>query len=208
MSEKKLITLSSLFLILVFSVLLLFHNRPKTYTLNVENQFTYGKINAPVHMILFEEFACPACQTLNTDVLPHIEKEFLSSGKIKITIVPLAFLEDSLPACTLTLCIQKMAQDHMKPFYDFLFKLPKDDLITFSFRDFVSAYIEEDSALPAPQILQALREDSFADAIEYNIALAKKIYPGDLHLPIILINGKLIKNADLKIITKAINEAL
>ncbi len=208
MSEKKLILFSSLFLVLAFGALLFFHQRPKTFALNVDNQFTYGKLDAPVHMILFEEFACSACQALNNDILPPIEKEFLNTGKLKITIIPLAFLDDSLSACTLSICIQKIAGDHMKSFHNFLFNLNKDDLITFSYRDFVSAYVEKDSALPAPQILKALREDTFADAVEYNIALAKKIYPGDLHLPIVLINGKLIKKADQKTITKAIHEAL
>jgi protein-disulfide isomerase len=159
-------------------------------------------------MILFEEFACPVCRDLHKEVLPKIEKEYVEKNLVKLTIIPLAFLDDSITACTLTLCIQKVAPLALKAFYDFTAQLPYEDLISFSFRDFVSAFIENDKNLPAPQILKNLREISFTDEIEKNLELATKIYPGDIHVPIVLINGKLIKDASFKSISKAIHEAL
>ncbi len=208
MTEKRVLLFSLPFLLLIWIILANTHKRPTTFSLNVENQFTYGKSDAPVHMILFEEFSCPLCQTLHKEALPFIENNYVESGKLKITIIPLAFLDDSVPACTLSLCIQKIALTHMKSFHDFLFELPEEDLISFSFRDFVSAYIETHKTLPAPQILKCLREDTFDDAIEHNLSLAKKIYPKDIRVPIVLINGNLIKNADKTSISKAIDEAL
>ena len=208
MTEKRALLLSSFFLLIMWIILVLVHVQPSTFNLNVQEQYTYGKTDAPVHMILFEEFSCPLCQLLHKEALPFIEDNYVSKGKLKITIIPLAFLDDSLPACTLSLCIQKIALSHIKTFQDFLFKLPQEDLISFSFRDFVSAYIENHRTLPAPQILKCLREESFETEIERNLDLARKIYPGDLRVPIVLINGKLIKNADKTTLTKAIDEAL
>lgn len=208
MTEKRLLLLSSLILFLVWILLVKIHQPPSTFNVDVQDQFTYGKSDAPVHMILFEEFSCPLCQVLHKDAIPFIETTYVDTGKVKITIIPLAFLDDSLPACTLSLCIQKIAKSHMKSFYDFLFGLPQDDLISFSYRDFVSAYIENHRNLPAPQVLKHLREDSFETAIEHNLSLARKIYPGDIKVPIVLIKGKLVKNADKTTISRAIDEAL
>jgi protein-disulfide isomerase len=208
MTEKRLLFFSSIFLLFICVVVAITHKPASTFSLNVENQHTYGKIDAPVHMILFEEFSCSLCQALHKEALPFIESNYVETGKLKITIIPLAFLENSIPACTLSLCVQKLAPPHIKSFQDFLFNLKQEDLISFSYRDFVSAYIESNKNLPAPQILKCLREESFEKAIEHNLSLAKKIYPGDLRVPIVLINGKLIKNADKKNIMKAIDEKL
>ncbi len=208
MTEKKLLIFSAIFLILGWCVVAKIQQRPSTFSLDVSNQFTYGKEDAPVHMILFEEFACPMCGLLNKEALPGIEEKYVETGKLKVTIVPIAFLDDSLPACTLALCVQKLAFTHMKHFYHFLFQLPSEDLITFSFRDFLSGYLETNGSLPAPQIIQHLKETSFEEEIEFNIGLVKQIYPGNIHLPLVLINGKVIKNPDQKTISKAIDEAL
>ncbi len=208
MNEKKFLLTSLLLLGIVWITLVKTHELPDSFSIDVKNQFTFGNKDAPVHMILFEEFACPMCRNLHTDILPFIEKNYVEKNQVKITIIPLAFLDDSIAACTLSLCIQKIAPLELKAFYDFTAHLSYEDLISFSFRDFVSAFIETHKNLPAPQILKNLRESSFEDELKKNLELANKIYPGDKHVPIVLINGKLIKNASLKSISKAIDEAL
>jgi protein-disulfide isomerase len=208
MNEKKILLGSTFLLSVAWIILVKIHELPSSFSVDVNNQFTFGNKNAPVHMIIFQEFACPMCRNLHTEVLPQIEKTYLEKNQVKITIIPLAFLNDSVTACTLSLCIQKIAPLELKAFYDFTAHLPYEDLISFSFRDFVSAFIEIDKNLPAPQILKNLRDSSFEEELEKNLELATKIYPGDKHVPIVLINGKLIKDASLKSISKAIDEAL
>ena len=208
MSDKKLLIFSSIFLVLGWFTVAKIYERPSTFQLDVSEQFTYGKEDAPVHMILFEEFACPMCGALNREALPMIEEKYVETGKVKVTVIPIAFLDASLPACTLALCVHKIAMPHIKPFYEFLFQLSPDDLTTFSFRDFLSGYLETNGALPAPQIIQHLRETSFEKEIEHNLSLVKKIYPGNIHLPLVLINGKVIVHPDKQSLSKAIDEAL
>lgn len=185
MNERKLLVYSSIFLALVWIVVVATHKHSDCYSLNVKNQFTYGREDAPFHMILFEEFACPACGLFYRDDLPVIEKEYVEGGRLKVTIIPLAFLEASLDACRLALYIKEEMPSQMKQFYDSFFALPQK-MPPFSLTN----------------------DATFSDAIEHNLSLAKKIYPGDIHLPIVLVNGKLIKNADATTISKAIDEAL
>lgn len=207
MSEKKILLISTFLLSLIWIILVKTHELPTSFSIDVKNQFTFGTEKAPIHMIVFEEFACPLCRNLHKEVLPFIEKTYIEKKRVKLTIIPLAFLDDSVTACTLSLCIQKIAPSALKAFYDFAANLPYEDLISFSFRDFVSAFIENDKNLPAPQILKKLRESSFEEELSKNLELANTIYPGDIHVPIVLINGKLIKEASLETILKAIDEA-
>ncbi len=208
MNEKKLLLLSSLFFAAVWTFLLMIKSPNTTFSIDTQDQFTYGRDEAPVHMILFEEFSCPLCRIFYTNSLPALEKNYVETGKVKITIIPTAFLADSIAACTLSLCIQRLAPNEIKSFYDFVFHLPDSDIISFSFRDFVSNYLETSKTLPAPRILKELREDDFKEKIERNLALARQIYPGDIHVPIVLINGKLVAKPEYKTISKAIDEAL
>jgi protein-disulfide isomerase len=208
MNEKKLLILSSVFFAAIWVLILIIKSPNTTFSIDTEDQFTYGNSEAPVHMIIFEEFSCPLCRMLYIESLPFIEEKYVETGKVKVTIIPTAFLADSMAACTLSVCIQKLAPSEMKAFYDFLFHLPETDLISFSFRDFVSSYLETNKALPAPRILKELREETFEAPLERNLALARQVYPGDIHVPIVLINGKLITKPDQKTISKAIDEAL
>lgn len=202
MLERKLLVLSTLGIILVSLIVMKIPERTTPFSINVENQFTYGRADAPIHMILFTEFACPRCLMFHKEELSIIDKKYVEKGKVRVTIIPLAFLEESLPACTLSLCIQKEEPSHMKSFYDFLFHLPQETLTSSSVRALLGLY----QNLPSAQILQSLRNHSFANEIEHNISLAHQIYSEDVSVPIVLINGNLIPNTQS--IIKVIDETL
>lgn len=164
--------------------------------LRTDDPFTYGNPDAPIHIIVMEEFACSFCKTLCTEVLPTIEKNYVEKGLVKITLIPLAFLDESLPACTLALCTQKIAPDHLKSFYPFLF-----------LEDPLTLYKQTHPDFPSDEIQSHLNDD-FSDIIEHNLNLARSIYPNDIHVPIVLLNGKLIQDADLNTLPQEIDRFL
>ena len=204
MNEQRLLVLSSLILLFFSFIVVHTHHPIEHFTINTENQFTYGNPDAPIHMIILEEFACPQCQLFHQKELPTIEKEFVETGKMRVTIIPLAFLDASLPACNLILALHTLYPDALKPFYEFLFKLPQETLLSQSSRTLLSLF--DNPELPQAKILQYLRTTNLDPQIDHNLSLAEQIYKGSIHVPIILINGKLIPNN--KPLTKAIYETL
>ena len=71
----------------------------------VQSTYTLGSSKAPVHITLFQEFACPACKDFENEVAPRIIKTYVNTGKAQLTFVPTAFLDQSrnafIHACSL-----------------------------------------------------------------------------------------------------------
>jgi len=49
----------------------------------VGDSYTKGSADAPVTMVAFEDFQCGFCEKFNLNVLPQLEKEYISTGKVK-----------------------------------------------------------------------------------------------------------------------------
>ncbi|MFQ5701457.1 MAG: DsbA family protein [Acidobacteriota bacterium] len=48
---------------------------------------TRGEPNAPVIIVEFSDFKCHACEKFNLTIMPNLEKEFISSGLVKVAFV-------------------------------------------------------------------------------------------------------------------------
>lgn len=48
-----------------------------------------GNPDAPVTMVVFEDFRCPACQTFELSVFPAIERDYVDSGRVKVVAMSL-----------------------------------------------------------------------------------------------------------------------
>jgi protein-disulfide isomerase len=208
MLERKLLSISCIliFLLSLLVVLLKFNSKP--IDIDERDHFTYGDFKAKNHMILFEEFACPSCREFSKKTLPTIEKTFVDSGRLKVTIIPLAFFEESYQACAIALTLKKSDPSRFRPFLDFVYSLPEENLTSFSFRDLLSGYLEIDSALPAAKILNLLKINDFNTEIERNIQIAESFYKGSVKVPIVILNGKFLTDKSYEAICKELNETL
>jgi protein-disulfide isomerase len=208
MNERKLLVLTSIILsLLVFFTVLYIPNQTKI-NLNTDDHYTYGNPKAKSHLILFEEFACSSCKEFNQETLLKLEEKYLRQGHLKITIIPLAFLDDSLSACAIAISIKKLSSEHMKPFINFIFSLNDEILAKSTFRDLLSLYLKNDPTLPAPKILKSLAEQDYEKEINRNLKLAQDIYKGDVRVPIVILNGKLQSNKNFEALCKEIDETL
>jgi protein-disulfide isomerase len=45
---------------------------------------TVGPDNAPVRILVFSDFTCPACRHFSTNVEPNLKSEFVSTGKVQL----------------------------------------------------------------------------------------------------------------------------
>lgn len=57
-------------------------------------QPTLGKDDAPVTLILFENFLCEHCRAFEQDVFPVLERDFIDTGRVKTLYLNLAWGEE------------------------------------------------------------------------------------------------------------------
>jgi protein-disulfide isomerase len=98
MKQRKTLILATL--VLAFSLflgaaLLQTLRKPSTEALEQAGVTRIGNPSAPVEVIVIEDLLCKNCRQFSLEILPKIQSEFVEKGKVRITLVPVAFLKGS-----------------------------------------------------------------------------------------------------------------
>jgi protein-disulfide isomerase len=81
---------------------------------------TRGEANAPVTVIEFGDYQCPACKRFEETIAAQIEETFIATGRVRLEFRNMAFLGDeSIIAAAAAQCANE--QDAFWPYHDKLF---------------------------------------------------------------------------------------
>ena len=85
--------------------------------LDLRGQPLLGQADAPVEIVVFEDFKCPACQFFDAEVMPQIERELIDTGQAKLYFLNYPFIgPDSTVAATAGECVY---QQNEAAFWDY-----------------------------------------------------------------------------------------
>lgn len=82
-----------------------------------------GGAEAPVTIFELSDFGCPYCRRFVDETLPHLEEEYIETGKVRFIFInlPLASLHPNAPAAhEFAMCAAR--QDKFWPVHDLLFQ--------------------------------------------------------------------------------------
>ena len=85
--------------------------------LSEERTRALGDINAPLTMFGFSSMACGHCRDFHKFTLPKLERDFISTGKLRFVFIHFPLEPMSMRAAKLSYCLPK------EKFYDFLLEL-------------------------------------------------------------------------------------
>ena len=60
--------------------------------LDVAGQPVLGAADAPVTMVVFEDFRCPGCQNFELNVMPGIRRDYVDDGRVRVVYTNLPVL--------------------------------------------------------------------------------------------------------------------
>jgi protein-disulfide isomerase len=97
---------------------------PENVKVSVDDDPIKGDPKAPVTIIEFSDFQCPFCKRFYDQVLPSLDKEYISTGKVRLVFrdYPLDFHKNALPAAVAANCAGE--QGKYWEVHDFLFENP------------------------------------------------------------------------------------
>lgn len=79
-----------------------------------------GDPNAPVKLVEYGDYQCPACASFSQSVFPNLLSEYVKPGKVSFEFRDLAFIgEDSVTAAQAAACA--IPQDGYWPYHDTIF---------------------------------------------------------------------------------------
>lgn len=180
---QRLVVFTSLFF-LFFAFGFYFFYKNSAISIDITDQPYFGSPSAPLQLVLFEDFRCTGCKAFMKEILPEIQKRYVQTGKAKLVIIPVAFLEGSKDLSNAALCIYRW---YPEGFFSFLEKaayLPSAKASKERYLQ-IAAKIRE---VPLGSFQACLQKEIYFSQLERNYELGKKVMRGEVFTPTLYIN--------------------
>lgn len=163
-----------------------------------------GDPNAPVHLVEYGDYQCPACASFSTQLFPELLSTYIATGQVSFEYRDLAFLgEDSVTAAQAAAC--SIEQDGYWRYHDTIFanhygenlgNLSKSRLLQMA----------ELSGLDRDQIASCLDDGTTAADVQAMHQEATNL--GITSTPSFLVNGEVIQWQGLDALKQTLDAAL
>jgi len=179
--------------------------------LSIDGQPTLGPGDAPVEVIEFGDFKCPACKSFHDQVFPQLESNYIESGQVEFAFLnfPLPLGQDSWTAADAAECVyQQAGNEAFWSYYNGVYanqgpesqNWATPDLLVQLAQDYTNAEIDTDG------LRQCIHDQEYRSEVERdrNMGLSANI-PGT---PTIFVNGQQLSDFRYSTIASAIDEEL
>ena len=210
--SKKLFWIIGLVVICIVGIIVLTDVNQKSIAIDVEGQPFLGEESAPVEIIEFGDYKCPACKDFNDRLFPVINKELVETGKAKFYFMNYSFInvDSNRSAQFAETVYQELGNEKFWAFHELLFsKQPADlsyervDLYTESFLE--EALAEVATEEETKKVMKAFGENKGKEAWEKDMKMANGL--GVSSTPTIFIGGKQFTGRTLDDFTEMVEEA-
>ncbi|WP_083204937.1 thioredoxin domain-containing protein [Bacillus sp. FJAT-27264] len=190
------------FVVIIFVVLFMMASKDSSSTTTAAEptSFNYselprlGKEDAPVKIVEFGDFKCPACAQFTGLIKPQIVKELVEPGKASFYFVNMAFIgPDSETASLAALSIYHQNADEFWKFFDAVYANQGDENAKWATEDYLVGLAEKEKLNIDLELLRKdIKERTYYDELQRDIKTASGA--GVNNTPTIFING--VKSAE------------
>ena len=156
--------------------------------LELSGRPTLGREDAPVSIVIFSDFQCVHCRDFDREVLPRLEREFVETGKAKITFLHYPFMsEDSYRAALAAECVYQQKPEAFWEFKSAVFELQRPPRFRATANSLSSVAKNVSPNLNATELATCLLKESSEESIERDERLGKHL--GVKSVPLVLVNS-------------------
>jgi len=176
----------------------------------IDGQPTLGDSDAPVTVVEFGDFKCPACKVWGTDIFPQLVNDYIETGKVKFSFINVLFHgEESKLGSLAAESVYKQSPDAYWEFHQALFNEQPSE-------NHDSSWITPEKILEVASGVSAIDTDKLKSAIENGSEMnevnkdSELVTEFEVNLtPSIMVNGTMIEDPfDYDAIKSAIENAL
>lgn len=183
---------------------------PPQIEVSIEGQPTIGNEKSGVQVVVFEEPKCPYCKRFTVQVYPKIKENYIDTGKISFTVIPVSFLKGSMPAATALLCVYQ--QNKGKPdsqlfftFLDYLYEKQGDERTNWTNPSHIQKLAKEASpSINLAKLKRCMDDEPFRIQIEKNTIYGNRLM-GHLITPTVFVNGMKTNDSSYETISELID---
>lgn len=174
-----------------------------------ENEQPYiGDPAAPVKIVEFSDYKCPACKRWNELVLPELKSQYIDTGLAVLYYIDYPFLApDSNLAALAGESLYQQNQEWFWTYYDKISELQGKKADTWATPEFIMNLVE--TYIPEADVdllKKDLEKQTYVENIKKDILIGEFFGVGGT--PTVFVNGTMLEDASFESIQRAVEEAL
>ncbi|WP_377891651.1 DsbA family protein [Alkalihalobacillus sp. R86527] len=179
---------------------------------NLDQQPSLGKASAPVEIIEFGDYKCPACKEFNGSFLSQIQEELIATGKVTFYYVHYPVIhEDSKRAARFSEVVyQVLGNDVFWQFHHVMFdeqpknsKAVKQDIYTDEFLEkTLNGLVSEEKT---EEVMKAFQDGSGRNAVDEDLRYAEELNVSET--PTLFVDGEQFKGENLADLKEMVEES-
>ncbi|MFB5681682.1 DsbA family protein [Paenibacillus terreus] len=173
-----------------------------------EKQPFIGQPDAPVKVIEFGDFKCPACKQWHATVYPQFKEEFVDTGKVQFYFMNYAFLDrDSILAGSAGEAIYRQNPEAFWDYYSELYENQQSESKIWATHEFLIDFVKKNiTGIDYQQFEADLRGNTYLADVKEDYKIGG--YYGVNGTPAFFVNGKILRSMDYEELKAAINREL
>jgi len=208
MKMRKPLVLITFFVSLVVIVCLTFYTiyyASLPFVFDEKGSIILGHKEAPVELILFEDFQCGHCQEFSERVLPRLQERYINSGVVRCVLIPLPLFPGSRALTNTALAIYHDSPDSVLPFLrDSYRQFPSNPVTESALLDLV----EKTGGIDIEDVEACMKEHCYYSNINKNLKKARNLMKKQVQVPMLYINGVPVSSLSYDVIAARIEKIL
>lgn len=190
MKTRRLIWFTTVGLLIVLIIAVLaFQPAPKAAEFDYANLPVLGQADAPVKVVEFGDYQCPACKSVNEMVKPNLVKDYIDEGKVAFYFMNLPFIgTDSFTAALAAQAVYHQNQEAFWPYFDAIYEHQGEENAGWASKEFL---VELAKQLELPIDYELLQQDiaeaTYQSEVEAHLAQGNSLRVDST--PTFFING-------------------
>lgn len=185
-----------------------------TVNFDLEGQPVLGQADAPVTVVVFEDFKCPNCKRFEEEFLPEIRSQYLDTGKAKLVSMNFPFLaeaarlpeDDSKYAAQAVECaLVQGGSEAYENLKQIIFRAQGPESELWATKSRLKELAQNVEGLDQARFATCLDNDETAAAVEADETQAERA--GATGTPAVYVNGKAVESYDAATVGRAIDAA-
>lgn len=194
--KNRIFMISTIALVVILFAVLFFlaareSGSSKTVDFDYSSMPRLGKEDAPVKIVEFGDFKCPACAEFTSLIKPQIVKDFVDQGTAALYFVNMSFIgPDSTTASLAALSVYHQSNDEFWKFYDALYANQGNESEEWATKDFlVNLAKQEKLSIDYDLLSKDIENQTYADELNQDNDLATDSKVSQT--PSLFINGEM-----------------
>jgi protein-disulfide isomerase len=162
-----------------------------------------GKADAPVEIVLIEDFQCKKCREFSQKIIPKIQSEYVKTGKARFVLVPVSFLAGSQMFANAAIEVYKQAPSrffaYLKDVLAHEGELKRDDLLRLARRI---------DGLDLDRLYTCIEKGGHNQELNSNLDWARALMGAQFRTPSLYINGAVASTYSFEAIKSQVDQIL